>query len=55
MTLRPADLGSTPNNYIGRSQFSWDPYFDGDIDELRIYNRALSADAIKALFAYAGS
>jgi hypothetical protein len=49
MTLRPADLGRTANNYIGRSQFSEDPYFDGAIDEFRIYNRALSPEEIQAL------
>ncbi|MGD0838469.1 MAG: LamG domain-containing protein [Polyangia bacterium] len=47
--LRPLDLGSTPNNYIGRSQFSVDAYLDGDIDDFRIYNRALSADEIQEL------
>jgi hypothetical protein len=49
MTLRPADLGSTPYNYIGRSQFSDDPYLDGDIDEFRVYDRALSPEEIQAL------
>lgn len=49
MTLRPADLGSTANNYIGRSQFSIDPYLEGSVDEFRIYNRALSPDEIQAL------
>jgi hypothetical protein len=49
VTLRPADLGSTVNNYIGRSQFSDDPYLDGDIDEFRVYGRALSPDEIRAL------
>ena len=49
MTLRPADLGHTKNNYIGRSQFSDDPYLDGNIDELRIYNRALSPEEVLAL------
>ena len=48
MTLRPADLGNTPNNWIGRSQFR-DPSFDGNIDELRIYDRALSPTEIQAL------
>lgn len=55
MTLRPADLGSTANNYLGRSQFSWDPYLDGNVDDFRVYNRALSPSEIKALFAYTGS
>jgi hypothetical protein len=49
MTLRPADLGNTQNSWIGRSQFSWDPTFDGNIDELRIYDRALSPAEIQAL------
>lgn len=49
MTLRPADLGRTPNNYIGRSQFSDDPYLDAAIDEFRIYDRALSQGEIQAL------
>ena len=49
MTLRPADLGSTVNNYIGRSQYSADPYLDGIIDEFRVYDRALSPNEIQAL------
>ncbi len=49
MTLRPADLGRTLNNYIGRSQFASDPYLDGNIDEFRVYDRALSAEEIQAL------
>jgi hypothetical protein len=49
ITLRPADLGSTPYNYIGRSQFSADAYLDGAIDEFRVYNRALSPQEIQAL------
>ncbi len=49
MTLRPADLGRLVNSYVGRSQFSDDPYLDGDIDEFRIYSRALSPDEIQAL------
>jgi len=55
MTLRPADLGNMPDNYIGRSQFTKDPYLDGNIDDFRVYNRALSADEIKTLFTYTGS
>ncbi len=52
MKLRPADLGSTTNNYIGRSQFP-DPYLDGKIDEFQVYDRALSPQEVQAL--YAGS
>jgi hypothetical protein len=49
LTLRPADLGVTPNNYLGRSQFDEDPYFDGAIDEFRVYSRALSATEVRIL------
>ena len=49
VSLRPADLGSLTNSYIGRSQFAKDPYFDGDIDEFRVYNRALSPSEIQSL------
>jgi hypothetical protein len=49
MTLRPPDLGRTLNNFIGRSQFSDDPYLDGNIDEFRIYSRALSPEEVRAL------
>jgi hypothetical protein len=49
MTLRPADLGNTPNNWIGRSQFSRDPFFDGSIDDFRVYDRALSPAEVQAL------
>lgn len=50
-TLRPADMGKTSHDYIGRSNYPWDPYLDGNIDELRIYNRALSAAEVSALAA----
>jgi hypothetical protein len=37
-TYHLSDLGNTINNWIGRSQFPTDPYFNGAIDELRISN-----------------
>jgi hypothetical protein len=49
MTMLPPDLGATPNNWIGRSEFPENPYLDGAIDEFRVYNRALSAGEILAL------
>jgi hypothetical protein len=49
MTLTPASLGTTTNNYIGRSQFAVDPYLDGSIDDFRVYSRALSAAEILVL------
>ncbi len=42
MTLTPAALGATPNDWLGHSQYSGDPYFKGTIDEFRIYNFALT-------------
>jgi DUF1680 family protein len=49
MTLAPSSLGSTNLNYIGKSQYA-DPNLDGQIDQFRIYNRALSASEVLALF-----
>jgi hypothetical protein len=51
MTFRPSDLGNTPNNWIGRSPFTPDPYFSGFVDDFRVYNRALSAAEVTALYA----
>ena len=47
MTLNPAILGVTTNNYLGKSQWS-DPYFNGSFDEFRIYNTGLSSAEIAA-------
>lgn len=49
ITLRPSDVGGGSNYYLGRSQFSADAYLDGRLDELRIYDRELSAAEIEAL------
>ncbi len=48
MLLDPSDLGSTPNNWIGRSQWP-DPYFNGRVEDFRIYTSALSGDEIATL------
>ncbi|OPG14762.1 LamG-like jellyroll fold domain-containing protein [Microbispora sp. GKU 823] len=45
----PRDLGSTPGNWIGRSQYAGDPYLRGAVDSLRIYSRALTAAEIADL------
>jgi hypothetical protein len=50
MTLRPSDLGPTPNNWIGRSQFA-DPLLNGAVDDFQIYDRGLSAADVAALAA----
>ena len=56
MTLSPASLGTTTNNWIGKSQFynaasTPDPYFDGNIDDFRVYSRALTPAEIGLLAA----
>ncbi len=50
MTLRPSSLGSTTQNWIGRSEYSADPFLAGAVDDLRIYNRALSPAEVQTLF-----
>lgn len=49
MNLNPNSLGITTQNYIGKSQFGTDPYFNGLVDEFQIYSRALSASEISAM------
>lgn len=44
ITINPMDFNPVLN-YIGRSQFS-DPLFNGNIDDFRVYNYALSAKEI---------
>jgi DUF1680 family protein len=51
MTLRPADLGVTAGNWIGRCQFPQRnvSYLNAAIDELQIYDRALSEAELRSL------
>ena len=46
MTLTPAALGNLANNYLGRSNWP-DPYFDGKMDEVRIWNYARTPQQIQ--------
>jgi alpha-L-arabinofuranosidase len=55
MTLHPSSLGPTNQNWIGRSQYSADPLLNGSVDDVQIYNRALSAGEVQALNASPGS
>ena len=41
MTVNPIDIGAALN-YLGKSQYTADPEFDGLIDDLKIYNYARS-------------
>ena len=54
MTLKPSSLGNTSNNYLGKSQWA-DPYFNGLMDEFRIYSVALSPAEIAATYALGSS
>jgi hypothetical protein len=45
VTISPFDFKPILN-YIGRSQFSTDPLFNGNIDDFRVYNYALSANEV---------
>lgn len=46
VTIRPSDIRPMLN-YVGRSQFNQDPTYVGFLDDMRIYNYALSADEVK--------
>ncbi|WP_276484840.1 cellulose binding domain-containing protein [Paraflavitalea pollutisoli] len=49
-TVKPSQMGSTRNNYFGRSQFPNDPYCDHQYDDARIYSYGMN-DAEVALLA----
>jgi O-glycosyl hydrolase len=49
VTLKPSSLGTTTQNYLAKSQSSADPTFKGSLDEMRIYERSLSATEIATL------
>ncbi|HEY3863401.1 MAG TPA: LamG domain-containing protein [Verrucomicrobiae bacterium] len=46
-TITPQAVGHTFNDYIGRSQWP-DPYYNGSIDEFRIYNNAQTPVQVEA-------
>jgi len=47
--ILPMDLGETTQNWLGRSQFTEDAFFNGSMDEIKIFNRALSEAEIRYL------
>jgi len=44
-----SDMGSTRNNWLGRSQYALDPYLNGRLDEIVISCRAFSLEEIQLL------
>lgn len=49
MTIHPAAMGATDQNYLGDSQYVGDPGLQGRIDDFRIYGAALPAGQIEQL------
>ena len=47
-TITPSSLGSTPDDYLGKSLVSGEPSFNGDMSNVAFYNKALTAEQIKA-------
>jgi len=45
----PSALGETNQNWLGRSQYTADGYFDGRLDDFRIYDRVLTVKQIEDL------
>lgn len=48
MSFNPSQLLAT-ENYLGKSRFAADAYYNGSMDDVRIYNKALSQQEIQAL------
>ena len=48
VTISPASLGSTPDDFLGKPQVSGEPMFDGSMSNVAFYNKALSASQILA-------
>ena len=49
INIKPSQLGVTTQNWIGRSEFSSNPYLDGRVDDFRIYNVALNYQEIASV------
>ena len=51
LVLNPINLGATSNVWLGRSQYTADPYLNGTLDDVRMSCRAYGAEEIAALAA----
>ena len=49
MTLHPSNLDNTTQDWIGRSQYSGDPYLSAAVDDFNVYSRALNPSEVSAL------
>lgn len=50
LTLSPSSLGATTQNFIGRSAYASDPFLFGWVDDVRVYDCALDAGQVSALY-----
>lgn len=53
ITANPSDMGITTNNYLGKSQYAPDPYFNGMIDDFTVYDSALTVSEVQEVAAEA--
>jgi len=49
VAVLPKDLGVTNQNWIGRSQFTADAFYNGMVDDFRLYNVVLTEGQIRYL------
>ncbi|RMF40153.1 MAG: LamG domain-containing protein, partial [Anaerolineae bacterium] len=49
ITANPSQIAGA-NNWLGKSQYAWDPYFNGSMNDVRVFNRALSSAEIHSLW-----
>jgi autotransporter-associated beta strand protein len=48
-TVTTAALSATPSNYLGKSQWPTDPMFKGQLDDVQIFDKALTGTQVAAL------
>ncbi|WP_255369989.1 LamG-like jellyroll fold domain-containing protein [Roseateles sp. YR242] len=53
ITFAPFQMGTTVQNWIGRSQYAADPFFNGRLQDFRIHAGALTAADVAAMAAVA--
>lgn len=46
ITINPSDLGTTTSNYLIKSQYAADPYFEGMVDDFAVYDYAMGESEI---------
>jgi hypothetical protein len=52
VTVKPSEIYDATKDfsgYIGKSLYNGDPYFSGQVDDFRVYNKALSGSEIQAV------